>query len=366
MPRGLQVVGPPLAEPLTLAEAKNWCRVDAGTDDHLILRSLRSARLLMENGWNRAFVSQTLRQSLDRFPRYSSSAVWQYNSDAIWQQRLPVTQLSGQWYPDRAAIRVTRPPFQQLLALTYQDGNGINQTLVNSLAAGVNAPGPQAVTPATMLGIVPGLPMVVDVGPTQETIFVSSVTATTFTATFLNVHPCYVALYVVPPGTTSVQLNGGGLVDVDASTEPARLAPAYGQIWPIVRQKVATVQVLFVAGYGPVTTIPLPVAPGLQSVTPASMYGIFPGTILAVDQGSAWEQVVVTAITPTTFTATFAQPHTAGALIMPALPDQLREAILMMVEHRYRNRGAVQMGNMNEVPLGMQAALDSGDCFEYE
>lgn len=353
MPRGLQLLTPPSGEPVTLTEAKNFLRVDIGDDDALILRAVRSARRHLEETYNRAFVSRRIKTTIDRFPRYSSSAVWQYNSDAIWQQRLPVTQLSGQWYPDRASIRVTRPPMQQLNAITYTDGNGVAQTLISTIPAGVTGTGSQTVTPASMTGITVGLLITVDVGTAQEIVTVTAVTATTFTAIFAGTHAPYVTLNVVPSGSQA--LAGGSLVDVDVTTEPARIAPSYGQIWPIVRQRVATVNVDFWAGYGPVTSSAAAIPAGSQTVTPASMAGIFVGTLLKIEPGTVNEETVaVSAITATTFAAVFAQAHnTTPVAIGPDVPDQAKEAILLTCAHRYENREAVAAGAMAAVPMGV-------------
>ena len=57
---------------------------------------------------------------------------------------------------------------------------------------------------------------------------------------------------------------------------------------------------------------------GLQSVTPASMIGIFPGAYLLVDVGTNQEQVIVASVTATTFTAYFIFPHAANAIVAGA------------------------------------------------
>lgn len=368
--RGLQLLQPPAGEPVSVADLKLHLRVDPDvTEDDLLIQALGvAARQYVELAVNRQLVSAAWLLTLDRFPRYSSSAVWQYNSDAIWQQRLPVTQLSGQWYPDRSSIRVTRPPLQQLQAITYCDGTTGNQlTLVSSVAAGVAAPGSQAVTPATMTGITVGLQLIVDVGQTQETITVTAVTATTFTATFAYAHGCYVPLWAPPTTATGgTPLQGGPLVGVDLTTEPGRIAPAYGQIWPIVRQQLAAVQVAFVAGYGPVTSSAAAIAAGTQTVTPGSMFGIYPGTNLVVDTGPTQETIAVASVTPTTFTATFGQAHAAAVTILPAIPEPLRLAIKMLAGHWYENREAVQPGQLGPIPLGVDALLASCWHGEYE
>lgn len=57
---------------------------------------------------------------------------------------------------------------------------------------------------------------------------------------------------------------------------------------------------------------------GFQSVTPASMVGIYPGAYLLVDVGSVQEQVTVTAVTATSFTAYFVSPHAVNAIVAGA------------------------------------------------
>jgi hypothetical protein len=200
-------------------------------------------------------------------------------------------------------------------------------------------------------------------------ITVTAVAATTFTATFVNAHPALVPLYAMPSniGNSGSPLLGGPLVSADVTTEPARIAPGYGQIWPIVRQQLATVQVNFVAGYGPVTTIPAGVpAAGLQVVTPASMTGIYPYTQLVVDLNPNQERVTVSAVTATTFTAVFAQAHAANVGVLPGVPEPLRQAIKLMVGHWYENREAVVAGSMNELPLAIQSLISLFWCGEYE
>lgn len=50
---------------------------------------------------------------------------------------------------------------------------------------------------------------------------------------------------------------------------------------------------------------------GAATITPGAMTNIFVGTALLVDAGASAETVVVTAITSTTFTATFANTHSS-------------------------------------------------------
>ena len=61
------------------------------------------------------------------------------------------------------------------------------------------------------------------------------------------------------------------------------------------------------------TTLGTAVTPGTRTVTPASMSNIVVGRYLPVDTGSNAEVVYVSAVTATTFTATFVNNHTSSA-----------------------------------------------------
>ncbi|MGL5115890.1 MAG: head-tail connector protein [Beijerinckiaceae bacterium] len=62
------LVNPPAVEPLTLAEAKRWLRVDHVEDDGLILSLIRMARERVEGRTGRALMAQGWKIILDRWP----------------------------------------------------------------------------------------------------------------------------------------------------------------------------------------------------------------------------------------------------------------------------------------------------------
>jgi hypothetical protein len=66
----------------------------------------------------------------------------------------------------------------------------------------------------------------------------------------------------------------------------------------------------------PGTTIATPFGAGVQTVAPGSMANIVVGTTLTIDASTpTQENVVVTAVSATAFTASFANPHAAGASV---------------------------------------------------
>ncbi len=62
------IVNLPIVEPISLAEAKRWLRVDHGDDDGLIASLIKGARERIEARTGRAIMAQTWRIVLDRWP----------------------------------------------------------------------------------------------------------------------------------------------------------------------------------------------------------------------------------------------------------------------------------------------------------
>src|SRR5690606_2363792 len=95
----LTIVTPPAEEPVTLTEAKNHLRVDLSDDDSLISALIVAAREHAEAITRRAFITQTLKLSLDAFPA------------------------------NNGPIYVPMPPLQSVNSLKYFDTDGVEQTL---------------------------------------------------------------------------------------------------------------------------------------------------------------------------------------------------------------------------------------------
>ena len=72
----LILTGPPAAEPVTLADAKAWLRLDGDHEDELRPASLvASAREQVERLTGLALIDQTWRLSLDAWPAVASVAL---------------------------------------------------------------------------------------------------------------------------------------------------------------------------------------------------------------------------------------------------------------------------------------------------
>lgn len=95
----LRLITAPTTYPVTLAEAKAHCRVDASDEDTLITALITAATEMAEQKTGRAIMPQTWSLSLDAFP------------DEIW---------------------LTRVPVQSITSVKYFDADGVEQTLNSS------------------------------------------------------------------------------------------------------------------------------------------------------------------------------------------------------------------------------------------
>ncbi|KOA21149.1 phage gp6-like head-tail connector protein [Clostridium homopropionicum DSM 5847] len=77
----IKMITPPVAEPITLEEAKQHLRVDGNDDDFLIQSLIKQAREWCEDYQNRKYITQTLELVLDSFPQ--GNAIIFYNCSPV-------------------------------------------------------------------------------------------------------------------------------------------------------------------------------------------------------------------------------------------------------------------------------------------
>lgn len=235
---GCKLLTPPTGEPITLAQAKEWCRVDA--DDHsqdgVLRRLIRRARESVERFGGVQLVSAKYRLTLSCFPAY-----------AFWPEPRPL---------------------QAVTAIQYYDTANSQQTLATTV------------------------------------------------------------------------------YEVDTVRSRPGVYLAWGQSWPSTYERHDAVTVDFWAGYGPVTETQAGFEAGSRTVTPNSMVGIYAGTELLIGDGDMEERVVVTSVTSTTFTATFARGHPDPCNVRPALPEQAAQALEMLVCRLFDNRGDLETADV--------------------
>src|ERR1019366_3781005 len=295
MPISVKVLLQPAGEPLTLTEAKLACRVDADltADDGFISDLIMKARVYCEDLLGQALISQTMLFTFDRLPRSSQVGGLQSVVADQWGQFGPAAD--------------QRTATAEITAQDWLDRSAWRP--------------PRS--------------------PLQSVITIQ-----------------YTDLQ------NALQTLDPALYRVDYMSDPARIVPVFAQIWPFNLQQAQALKIQAVVGFGPSTSIALAVSAGVQTVTPASMYGIYPqnltvdpfyaGTVLAIDTGENRELVCVTAVTGSTFTATFAKAHSAGAIVKGAVPETTRGRMRMLISHWYTNRDAVGSGQ-SVMPLAAEA-----------
>lgn len=279
MPLNINLVSGPILEPITLAQAKAQCRVDASftDDDALFAIYISAARQLAEKITRRAFFNQIWQRALDNFPLAAS---FDYTPSPSDKWNWPV--YGGMW--NRLTIDLPLGRAQRVTAITYQDVNGDTVTL----------------------------------------------DSTQFYA--------------------------------DLTSEPCRITPANGFVWPWQGTYLpGSVQIVYEAAsfiLPVVETFTVPASPGPYTYTLLNANPTGVQSVTAVVGG------VVTSVTGWAFAS--------GVLTLPAsqagasltvtystanCPFDVIVALLMLVEHFYRNPGATTDLKLDTVPLGVQSLL---------
>src|SRR5580698_7837977 len=137
-----QLVTPPVVEPVTLADAKAYLRVDFDTDDVLITALITAAREMCEQKMNRAIYNQTYVLSLDQF-NYGD-----WRSTIPMERRNPLRS-SALW--ESMALRLPMPRLVSVTSITYLDVTGTPQTLDPSTYNVDPASEPARIVPAINL-----------------------------------------------------------------------------------------------------------------------------------------------------------------------------------------------------------------------
>ncbi len=123
---GLKQTVAPAAEPVTLADAKNWLRVDVTDDDSLITSMITEAREYVENHTGLALITQTWLYTLDIFPPLDTSYM------LIRQPRAWLPQTRQFLGSGGGVIRLPKPPLQSISSLKYLATDGTLTTLANT------------------------------------------------------------------------------------------------------------------------------------------------------------------------------------------------------------------------------------------
>lgn len=119
---GLSQTTAPSEEPVTLDEARQWCRVDSDdrTQDQVIEGLIVAARTLVEEKTGQQLVTASWQYVLDRFPYRVPGRTWQWPGD-VWDRQ------NASWL-EGLTVRLPRPPLQSVTSIQYIDTTGLTQT----------------------------------------------------------------------------------------------------------------------------------------------------------------------------------------------------------------------------------------------
>jgi uncharacterized phiE125 gp8 family phage protein len=98
----IQIVTPPASEPLTLAEVKEFLRVDHSDDDVTLAIFITAARQLCESYTRMALLPTTFEEYFDDFPQYTGTF-----KDEIRLSRSPVSAVTYVKYIDGNETTIT-------------------------------------------------------------------------------------------------------------------------------------------------------------------------------------------------------------------------------------------------------------------
>ena len=249
---GLICLNPPQVEPVSLPELKQFCRLDPGdsSQDDQIITLAYEARSFCEAFTRRCFVKQQWRLLMDFFPGYIDLK--------LAGQKVSSPFVSGSnavLVGIRYAVMNPFPPVQSIDAFTYLNANGMTTSMIvgpaNVTAVANPSGNPIVITTDNPLALVEGstvafggnvaLLSLLNGQPSQV---VQAITGNTIT------------LYALGTGATIASggtATGYNFVQ-DLLSNPARLSPIFGQMWPVARVVMNAVSIDFTTGYAnPIT-----------------------------------------------------------------------------------------------------------------
>lgn len=231
---------PPAAEPITLLDAKNFCRVVIDDDDLLITDLIIAAREKVEADTGRSLVNKGFRQSLDSFPYFTDTTLSQL---AYPPSYYSLPRYSTTLWNYSQMIKLLRTPLRAVTKISYTDNNGDPQNLYAAL------PNWQGLTEYALGD------QIEDTNGNIQQVSTAAENEDAGASLSGAAQPTWNA-------TTGQMTTDGDLVWTnlgpapaasflfDRDSEPPRIFPLAGGFWPSVLYIPNAVQIHFIAGYG--------------------------------------------------------------------------------------------------------------------
>ena len=233
----LKIIGAPAAEPLDLATVKSHLRITSTDDDAMIGLYLQAARELLENETHRSLVNKLYRQTHDAFPRRHSNAG--YAALGYFYSAPHYAHHRGDM---RQELKLLRSPCVNVTKVVYTGTDEIEHTLYPVPASWISG--------EYIIG-----DQVSDSNGNLQEVTAVDEAATGGKSSSGSSEPTWNA---TEGGTTTdgglTWTNKGTAPDgdflLDTDSEPSRIHPLYGNIWPATLRIPNAVNVYFTAGYG--------------------------------------------------------------------------------------------------------------------
>ena len=245
---GLICTAPPLVEPVSLTELKEYCRIDPGdaSQDTTIATLALDARSEAEAFTRKRFVQQTWQLLMDFFPGYIDLKLAGQKVSSPF-----VSGANAVLVGIRYAIMLPYPPLQKLVSFNYLNANGLTTSMIIGPLA-IASVGNQSGQPLTVNTAVPHLlASNASVSIAGNAALVAVIGASSGIVITVTGDSQFTILGVNGTGS-SIPAAGtitGFNFNADFLGQPARLAPVFGQMWPVARVILNAVQVEYVTGF---------------------------------------------------------------------------------------------------------------------
>jgi hypothetical protein len=361
---GLILITPPAVEPVPLQDLKDFLRVDADdtSQDNVLNALSMAARSWCEVFTARRFVQQTWGLYMDFFPGYIDTKLAGAKVSSPF-----VSGSNAILVGIRYAIQLPYPPVMAIESFTYQNANGqITSMIVGPLTIGgvtnlLNQP--ISISTTTPHGLPSGATVTI-AGNTTLLALLGEQPSQVITVIDANNFTLNGSVGTGSSIPTTGTATGYNYVQ-DIVSNPARLTPIFGQMWPIARVVVNAIQVNFQCGYA----MPIPMSmdgttgvitssyqflatdvgraisvPGAGDINGATL-----NTVIASVAGGVGTTRDVSATAVTTVTALLVNSPNAN----PSHWEMFKTAIKLLVAHWYENR----VPDESDIPMSVKAIL---------
>jgi len=244
----LVCIAPPMVEPVALSELHDMLRIDQGdtAQDDVIGTLQVAARAWCESITKRRFVQQTWQLCQDFFPGYIDTKLTgqQISSPFVSGSNAVLVGI-------RFAFLLPYPPVQSLNSFVYQNANGQVTSMIigpENISAVDNPDGGEVtITTATPHGLQTNSLIVVAGNSALLTVLLGQA-AQVVTVIDANDFTIQGALGTGASIPATGTVTGYNFV-ADLISQPARLTPIFGQMWPVARVVVNAIQIEYTLGY---------------------------------------------------------------------------------------------------------------------